>query len=377
MKNLKNNLIIILFSSLIFIVCASFFIVPDKDVSATERRPLAIKPEFTAKAVFSGEYFAELETYLLDQFPMRESYRTLNAWVRTRLMRQSDVNGLWIENGSIFKQNEPLNEKQIGYGTTLMNKVKDTYFKQNNVYYSVIPDKNYFIDFAYRPKFDYDGLKEILNRDLTDMKYIDIMEVLDIEDYYKTDTHWSQDKIFEVVEKLGTEMGVKEFLTPKEEYQMHSMAPFYGVYWGQAALTATPDILNYMTSEYTENASVYGIDPGILKSHFGVESTLSDKVYDQEKFYGIDGYDIYLSGAQPVVIMECDNAKTDKELIIFRDSFGSSISPLFTGAYKKITLIDLRYIPSSFLGEYVDMSPEADVLFLYSTDMLNSSMLMK
>ena len=354
-----------------------FFIVPDKDVSAAERRPLAIKPELTAKAVFSGEYFTELETYLLDQFPMRESYRTINAWVRTRLMRQSDVNGLWIENDSIFKQNEPLNEKQIEYGTTLMNKVKDTYFPQNNVYYSVIPDKNYFIDFAYRSKFDYDGLKEILNCDLVDMEYIDIMDALSVEDYYKTDTHWSQDKIFDVVKKLGEGMGTEQFLTPKEEYKMHSMAPFYGVYWGQAALRATPDILNYMTSEYTENASVYGIDPEILKSHFGVDSTLSDKVYDEEKFYGIDGYDIYLSGAQPVVIMECDNAKTDKELIIFRDSFGSSISPLFTGAYKKITLIDLRYIPSSILGDYVDMSPEADVLFLYSTDMLNSSMLMK
>lgn len=377
MKNLKNNLIIFLFSAVVLCVCMMFFVVPDKDVSATERRPLAQMPELTAQAMFSGEYFAELETYLLDQFPMRESYRTINAWVRTRLMRQSDVNGLWIENGSIFKQNDPLKKDQIAYGTALMNKVKDTYFENSNVYYSVIPDKNYFLDFAYRPEFDYSGLTEILKADLKDMKYIDIFNVLNLKDYYNTDTHWSQDKIFPVVKKLADEMGMGDFVIPKEEYKIHSKAPFYGVYYGQVSLNVAPDVLNYVTSDYTENARVYGIDPEILKSHFGVEDTLSDKVYAEEKFYGIDGYDLFLSGAQPVVVMECERAKTDKELILFRDSFGSSIAPLFLGAYEKVTLIDLRYIPSSMVGEYVEISSDADVLFLYSTNMLNSSMLMR
>ena len=62
--------------------------------------------------------------------------------------------------------------------------------------------------------------------------------------------------------------------------------------------------------------------------------------------------------------------------MIFRDSFGSSIAPIMSTAYSEIVLIDLRYIMSESLSEYVDFE-NADVLFLYSTLLLNNSMSMK
>ena len=65
-----------------------------------------------------------------------------------------------------------------------------------------------------------------------------------------------------------------------------------------------------------------------------------------------------------------------KRLIIFRDSFGSSIAPLLAEGYSEIVLVDLRYINSEILGEYVDFE-NADVLFLYSTILLNNSLAMK
>ena len=39
-----------------------------------------------------------------------------------------------------------------------------------------------------------------------------------------------------------------------------------------------------------------------------------------------------------------ENSFNDKELIIFRDSFASSLTPLLIKYYSKITLIDNRYI---------------------------------
>ena len=69
-------------------------------------------------------------------------------------------------------------------------------------------------------------------------------------------------------------------------------------------------------------------------------------------------------------------ANTDRELIIFRDSFGSSLAPLLTEGYAKITLVDLRYMPAALLDKYVDFHGQ-DVLFLYSTTLLNSAMVLK
>ena len=86
----------------------------------------------------------------------------------------------------------------------------------------------------------------------------------------------------------------------------------------------------------------------------------------------MDKYDLFLSGATPIIQIRNKNATTDKELIIFRDSFGSSISPLFTEAYSKITLVDIRYIATSLISNYIEFKNQ-DILFLYSTLVINES----
>ena len=83
---------------------------------------------------------------------------------------------------------------------------------------------------------------------------------------------------------------------------------------------------------------------------------------------------LFLSGANALLTIENPNAETDRELYIFRDSFGSSISPLFAEGYAKVTVIDIRYVQSAFLGNLIDFTEGSDVLFLYSTGMLNSSL---
>ena len=65
-------------------------------------------------------------------------------------------------------------------------------------------------------------------------------------------------------------------------------------------------------------------------------------------------------------------AETDRELVIFRDSFGSSIAPLLVPGYAKVTLADIRYLPSSQIGKFITFTDQ-DVLFLYSAPVLNNS----
>ena len=65
-------------------------------------------------------------------------------------------------------------------------------------------------------------------------------------------------------------------------------------------------------------------------------------------------------------------AKTDRELVVFRDSFASSLTPLLAGAYAKITLVDIRYLQPERLGTWLTFDTQ-DVLFLYSAPVLNSS----
>ena len=95
-----------------------------------------------------------------------------------------------------------------------------------------------------------------------------------------------------------------------------------------------------------------------------------------EKAYGKDPYEMFLSGSLSLITIENPNATTDKELVIFRDSFGSSIAPLLVEGYAKITLVDIRYITSDLVGRFIDFENQ-DVLFLYSTLVLNNSVTLK
>ena len=95
-----------------------------------------------------------------------------------------------------------------------------------------------------------------------------------------------------------------------------------------------------------------------------------------EKAAGNDPYEIYLSGPVSLMKIENPNAQTGKELVVFRDSFGSSLIPLLAEGYQTITLVDIRYIQSEFLSNFVDFTNK-DVLFLYSTVVLNNSETLK
>ena len=378
MKKIKDFITIILFCAIVVGFCTAGIIESDKDVSYSERRKLKSFGEVLNTSVLSKDFSTELENYLLDQMSLREIFRKINDRVRYNVMQQSDVNGLWTEDGSLFKNDDKLNKEQVLYGTKLINKLCEQKLGGMNVYYSIIPDKNYFIrDKAPWLKLDYNELFNLLGENIKGAQYIDITDTLSLSDYYKTDTHWSQPKIYETAKKLAEGMNMAHLLTQESDYKLNTKEPFYGVYWGQAALGTKPDKLEYLTNDYTQNAKVYGIDKEILKNEFGVNDTLENKVYALDKFEGMDAYDMFLSGAQPIVTIESENARSDRELIIFRDSFSSSLAPLFTGAYKKITLIDLRYIPSMLLDRFVEFKDGEDVLFLYSTSLYNSAMLLK
>ena len=87
-------------------------------------------------------------------------------------------------------------------------------------------------------------------------------------------------------------------------------------------------------------------------------------------------YEVFLSGSRSLLTIENPNASTDRELIIFRDSFGSSIAPLLVKDYAKVTLVDIRYIQIDVLDRFLTFEGQ-DVLFLYSTLVLNNSSTIK
>ena len=137
------------------------------------------------------------------------------------------------------------------------------------------------------------------------------------------------------------------------------------MYAGQSALPLQADTLICLDSPLLQQCKVYDY-----------QNQRECNVYDLKSANGKDPYAVFLSGDISLLTIENPTGQTGKELIIFRDSFGSSIAPLLMKYYDKITLVDIRYLPSNQLDKYIEFQGQ-DVLFLYSTLVLNNSETLK
>jgi len=340
---------------------------PKKDTSLWERRPLQQMPQITADNLLNGGFMEKFEDYTLDQFPLRDTFRTVKSLFSYRVLQQKDNNGIYIQDGYAAKLEYPLNSVSVSHALKKFQFIYEQYLKNTDsrIYVSVIPDKGYYLASANGyPVMDYEKLYGMVAAGMPWAQMIDVRDSLTISDYYRTDTHWRQEKLLDVAQTVGSALGAP--LPKQEDYSPTLVSQrFYGVYYGQAALPMEPEELYIMENDTLSDCRVYNHETGAYQP-----------VYDMEKLAGLDPYDVFLSGAQALLTIENPNAATDRELIVFRDSFASSLVPLLARGYAKITLVDIRYISTALLGEYMDFYGQ-DVLFAYSTLILNNSTTMK
>ena len=338
---------------------------PKAEYTTAERRPLAQLPEISGTALFSGKFASDFEDFTLDQFPLRDAFRQIKSLFHYYGLNQSDNNGIYLVDGTVAKLEYPLNGSSVSYATGRLQYLYDAYLQNTDckVYSTMIPDKGYYLaeENGY-PAMDYAALEDAFRNALPEATYVDLKDALSADSYYRTDTHWRQEQILEAARKLCEAMGV----TMEENYSQEKLdVPFYGVYFGQAALPMKPEDLYIMRSALLDGCTV--TDP--------ITGTIS-QVYNLEKIASPDLYDVFLSGAQPLLTIENPNGSADRELVIFRDSYGSSLTPLLLQDYSRVTMVDIRYMHPDQLKSYVNFEDQ-DVLFAYSTLILNNGRSLK
>ena len=328
------------------------------EVSDAERRPLEQFPAVSGESLLSGQFMKDFADYAVDQFPLRDGFRTLNAYLTYYLLGQTDNNGIYLHDGYAAKMDYPLDEGSVSNALTRFTELYELYLRDSKVHFALVPDKSYYLaEEAGVLSIDYDALYTHVAESLPWAELIDLRGFLDIEDYYRTDTHWRQEQIIPAAQAIAEKLGV----TVPEFQQMAIDRPFYGVYYGQAALPMEPDTMYYLTNPVLENCTVTIHDSGTTAA-----------VLDTTKLGSRDLYDVFLSGGAAVLEISNPAGQAGKELIVFRDSFGSSMVPLLVNDYETVWVLDTRYVNPAMLGNFVDFSGQ-DVLFLYSTLILNSS----
>lgn len=369
-KKSKDIVLCVMFVLLFAGGFVSCLFLPKDKYSESERRMLSPMPELSAQSVWSGRFMSGFEDYAADTFPFRETFRRAKALTASNIFFKRDNNGIYVTDGFLSSMEYPMDEASLDRAAKRFRYICEKYLtEENKVYFSVIPDKNCFLaKESGHLSMDYGDFEKEMTDRADFAEFISISDLLERDDYYKTDTHWRQEKILDVADRLAWAMGVE--LT--HDYEFHTAKQdFYGVYYGQAALPFAPDELVYATGEDIRNCQVYDWQNEREIPVYNM-SVFESSQMDKKQTGGKDPYEMFLSGSLSLLTIRNPNAQTDKRLVLFRDSFGSSIAPLLVSGYAQIDLVDIRYLHPDHLGQFIDFDG-CDVLFLYSTLVLNNS----
>jgi len=365
MKKKSKDIRIGLFIAFILLGQVLFIVLPKKDFSESERRRLSQRPEISWEALKDKGFIDDWEVYFQDHFPYRDQLRHQRFVFDRNVLAKRDSQDYFIKNGYMGKLSYDFKAKSFEKSADYVLDLAEKNFPNNKVYYGIIPSKNYYLlenDF-YR--LDYDYYESIFDdRVRGDMAKIDLRNRLTIDDYYRTDIHWRQEKLIGLSRDIMTSMGQGLKL---DDYGIKNYGKFKG---------ALASSLNYPMEDDLIVVLGDGIESAQAKNLVTGEKL---DIYHPDELKSPDPYSLYLKGPMELIEIKRSRFKEgeDKTLYMVRDSFGSSLAPLMLEGYDRIILIDPRYLAKDILLNFIEPTIDDDVLFLHSIDMLNNNNLFK
>ena len=334
-------------------------VLPDRQFSEQENRYLQMRPEFSFKSLFSGDYTSKFETYTTDQFTFRDEWITLKAASELALGKQENNNVHLCENGTLIEgfkrpENSVLDSNMSALNTLVGN-------TDAKVYFALIPDKSDLYASLLPKNAPNDSEKEVIdycygqsNATNVDM-YSAISAHKDEYIFYRTDHHWTSLGAYYGLSALAESMGLPCPALDSYTDRHVVSEEFYGTTWSSSGFSwVDPD-----TMETFVNAP-----EGLKVTSYPQGSPVEGKLYDFSFLEKKDKYSMFMGGNCPMHVIETGN-EDKPSLLILRDSYTDSLIPFLLDDFSEIHVLDLRYYRAS-LKAYIEQNDFDNVLVCYS-----------
>ena len=129
-NKIKNIVVTALFVAFIaaFVGMCCFRYFNPVETSESERRPLAQFPtEITWETILNKKAIDAFEDYVVDQFPLREFFRSLKANFVLNVLGLNENNGLAVEDGYIAKIEGDFNPELLDYSIGRLEHIYNKY----------------------------------------------------------------------------------------------------------------------------------------------------------------------------------------------------------------------------------------------------------
>lgn len=347
------------FFAIIAALSLSSLIISKPEFSELENRYLSDKPELTVKDWFSGDYAADLSSYIDDSFALRPNWISLHTSIEL-LTGKKAVNGVYI---SDKRMSELVPDRDFSCADDSAEAIKGL---------SLTVDVPVYVMLAPTAAGIYADEIKTSERQLNQKKFIEYvydfletnkpenLETIDAYDvlynsredyiYYRTDHHWTQRGAYIAYAELAGNMG----LTPSgsERFNiMHASHGFLGTLHSKTLYNGieadTVDF--YISNSRTTSKTVFGEDA-------------EGELYEPERLENKDKYLCYLGENRPFI--KVSSTAGGGRALVIKDSYANCFVPFLAEHFSEIDVIDLRYITDP--NDYISINDYDCVIVLYN-----------
>ena len=365
LKKILKYPVVLAFFLFIFLFTAVDLVKPDREYSEFENKYLTQRPEFTLASFLNNEWTSKYETYLNDQFVLRDDWITLKSICESMLLKIENNGIAYGADDYLFEKFTTLAgdslaqfERNVGYEKTFI----DTYGETVPITFTIIPNA-----YMILPEKLPEGLTQVDQAAYTAPIYEAVGDKAQVVDFtgaltahkdeyifYRTDHHWTTLGAYYAyaayAESLGMEPVALDSLSGIE------VPDFYGTYFSKAKkFDAVADTITY-----------YPIaDAGVI-----IDGQEADGYYDLSKFEVRDKYAAFLRGNNGYTVIksgvrEAPEGQEPSKILVVKDSYANSFVPFLLYNFDEVHVVDLRYSAVS-MKELLSTENFDQVLLMYN-----------
>lgn len=353
---------------LIVIMMVAFIISPKAEKSISENRTLQQMPRVTMQSVLTGKYSKDIGKYVSDQFPNRSGMIKLKARFDLLLGRK-ELNGVYICKDGYLMEGFTEASPEV---TDAKVKAINSFVSQNpklNVSMMLVPNKVEIYKNLLPKNAPSDSQKAYLDKvkEKVDKKvnFVNLITPFNriknaTQLYYKTDHHWTTDGAYKGYEEFSKSRDI----SPAQEKRFtKSLATdkFLGsLYYKNGAQIGEPEnIILYLKEKPY---------PLLVKYYDTKEKVTT--LYDANKLKGKDKYEVFTGGNHSQIKIRT-NVKTNRKLLLIKDSYANAMLPFLINDFAEINVVDLRYYTGT-MADILNNNEVTDVLILYNINTFNT-----
>ena len=353
-----------LFGLFILIVLVINIILPDRGFSQKENRVLSSRPAFSISQATSGKFADNYETYVNDQFFLRDWWITLRATAQ-RIMGMTEGNGVFLgKDGYLMEDFTAPSQERLDRTLSAMTDFAARHsdlpqyalIAPNAV--NILSDKLPALAAATDQNPYLDTTKSTLEK--AGVTFVDVRDTLSLHKddgiYYHTDHHWTTQGAYFAYLTLAKSLGIDSSKISYDKLPV-SMS-FQGTLSAKSGFRASEkeEMDVFLPRDEVPSSVVNYVD----------EQKKTASFYETSQLETRDKYAMFFNGNHGKVVISTP-VEENRTLLVIKDSYANSLVPFLAPYYRKIVLVDPRYFYDD-LEELIQVEDIQEVLYLYNAN---------